>query len=59
MVADSLDSVDSLEVVDIPADIHLVEEADNHPEVVDTGSVRREDLDFVQDHDNLVEVDSV
>ena len=59
VVADSLGFVDSLEVVDIPADIHLAEEPDNHPEVAGTGSVRKEGLDFVQDHDNLAEVDSV
>ena len=59
MVADSLGFVDSLEVVDIPADIHLAEEPDNHPEVAGTGFVRKEGLDFVQDHDNLAEVDSV
>ena len=59
VVADSHGFVDSLEVVDIPADIHLAEEADNHPAVAGTGSVRKEGLDFVQDHDNLAEVDSV
>ena len=59
MAADSLGFVDSLEVVDIPADIHLAEEPDNHPEAAGTGSVRKEGLDSVQDHDNLAEVDSV
>jgi len=59
VVADSLGFVDSLEVVDIPADIHLAEEADNHPAVAGTGSDRKEGLDFVRDHDSLAEVDSV